>query len=79
MTKKKGIGIPSVVQLPGGIRLRPIPFRVTDYDTNGRPLKFEIMPFGTTEADTEKEPKPVFWLFASEEEVRKVTPKEMRR
>lgn len=44
-TPKPGLkSIPSVVQLPGGIRLTGIPFRITSYDAEGRPLTFEVMP-----------------------------------
>lgn len=75
----KRMKIPSVVQLPGNVRLRPIPFRVTEFDKHNNPLVFEMMPRGTTEADTEKEPKLVFWLFAQEEEVRKPFPKDQQR
>lgn len=37
---------PSVVQLPGGVRLSGVAFKVVGYDADGRPLTFEIMPPG---------------------------------
>lgn len=46
--RKKGLSaIPSVVQLPGGVRLTAVPFRIASYDDEGRPLTFEIQPPGT--------------------------------
>lgn len=38
---------PSVVQLPGGIRLSAIPFRVVERNADGSPKLFEICPPGT--------------------------------
>lgn len=39
--------IPSVVQLPGGIRLEALQFKVREYDESGQPKLFELMPKGT--------------------------------
>lgn len=38
---------PQVVQLPGGIRLNAVPFRIVDYHEDGSPKTFEIQPTGT--------------------------------
>jgi hypothetical protein len=38
---------PSVVQLPGGIRLSAVPFRVVERNEDGSPRLFAIMPPGT--------------------------------
>lgn len=49
--KRKSIGRrsvanspPSVVQLPGGVRLSGIPFRITERHEDGSPKTFEILP-----------------------------------
>ena len=34
---------PSVVQLPGGVKLQGIPFRIVDRNEDGSPKTFEIM------------------------------------
>jgi hypothetical protein len=39
--------IPSVVQLPGGVRLNAIPFRIASWHEDGSPHTFELMPPGT--------------------------------
>lgn len=57
--------IPSVVQLPGGIRLSGVKFRVTKRDEDGRPIVFEILQRNSSETG------PDIWtLFASEEMIR---------
>ena len=45
--------IPSVVQLPGGIRLTGVMFRITSYDDDGCPKTFEVMPPGATGLKTD--------------------------
>jgi len=57
--------IPKVVQLPGGIRLNAVPFKVIECDADGRPLKFEILPPGE---------RGEWWLFANEEQIRAPMP-----
>lgn len=43
MEKKKGLkAIPSVLQLPGGIQLKAMPFTIVEYHDDGRPKLFEI-------------------------------------
>lgn len=39
---------PSVVQLPGGVRLNGIPFKIVAYHDDGTPKLFEICPQGGT-------------------------------
>lgn len=65
---KKLSAIPSVVNLPHGIRLNSIPFRITSWDDAGRPKTFEIL-----EAGTELGPDDCA-LFASEEWIRRPNP-----
>lgn len=60
MSKLKSI--PSVVQLPGGIRLNAVPFRVIAYHDDGSPMTFEILPRGAEKAE--------IWLFADENQIR---------
>lgn len=53
--------VPSVVQLPGGIKLNAIQFKVTEYDEHGVAKVFAICPPGV-QGD---------WvLFAHEESIR---------
>jgi hypothetical protein len=40
MAKLKGI--PSVVQLPGGVQLKPMPFTIVEYNDDGSPKLFEL-------------------------------------
>lgn len=55
--------IPAVVQLPGGVKLQAVPFKVIERDDEGRPVKFEIMPKDRSEdAD--------WHLFAHEASIR---------
>jgi hypothetical protein len=57
--------IPSVVQLPGGIKLNAVPFKVIERDDEGRPLKFEILPPGE---------RGEWMLFAHEPSIRSKGP-----
>lgn len=54
--------IPSVVQLPGGIRLEALQFKVREYAEDGTPKLFELMPKGT------KVDKDGFVMFGSREQ-----------
>jgi len=38
--------IPSVVQLPGGIQLKGMPFKIVEYNPDGTPKLFELLPPG---------------------------------
>ena len=61
-------GIPSVVQLPGGIRLTGVRVRAGDFFTNDAPRTFEILAPGTPPAaDT-------WTLFADENAIRQPMP-----
>jgi hypothetical protein len=59
--------IPSVVQLPGGVRLHGLLFVCVDYNEDGSPKTFELQA-----ADLPKPPgKRDEWvLFAHEEQIR---------
>jgi hypothetical protein len=60
---------PSVVQLPGGIRLDGMRFKLVERDEQGRPKMFEVLP------PEDKTPDEEVWiLYAHEESIRK--PKE---
>lgn len=54
---------PGVVQLPGGVRLTGVRFKIIDRHENGSPKTFEIMPPGSFEGDCV--------LFADEEWIRR--------
>lgn len=58
--------IPSVVQLPGGVRLQGVPFRIVERHDDGSPRLFEIMPSGT-----KVEGPDLCVLFANEEWIRR--------
>lgn len=38
--------IPSVVQLPGGIQLSAVPFQAIEWDAEGHPIAFKLLPPG---------------------------------
>jgi hypothetical protein len=65
--------IPSLVQLPGGIVLNGLAFRVVDYNENGSPKTFELLPHGKVPVKEDH----AFVLYAREEEIR--APNERRR
>lgn len=58
--------IPNVVQLPGGIRLNAVPFRIVERHEDGTPKLFELMPAGSPING-----KDMWALFANEEMLRK--------
>lgn len=63
--QKKLKSVPGVVQLPGGVRLTMVPFRVVEYSADGSPRLFEILPPGTEIKG------PGLWgLFADETAIR---------
>jgi hypothetical protein len=61
-------GIPSQLQLPGGVVLKAMPFKIVEYNADGSPKRFELQPasarFDISEDDT-------CVLFAREEVIRK--------
>jgi hypothetical protein len=70
--KQKGPkSIPSQVQLPGGIVLKAMPFKIVEYNPDGSPRLFELQPpgpsFDIKEAGT-------CMLFAREELLRNPWP-----
>ncbi len=54
------------MQLPGGVSLRGVPFRVIGRDADGRPLVLEIEPPGTPLSG-----RGVWVLFADEDAIRR--------
>lgn len=70
---KKSTGpknIPSVVQLPGGVQLKAMPFKIVEYNLDGTPKLFELQPAGPH--DMSKGDACV--LFAQEEWIRSPAP-----
>lgn len=59
--------IPSFVQLPGGIRLNAVPFRIVEFHDDGSPKLFELLPQGS-----ELRGDNVWALFAAEDHLRAV-------
>lgn len=66
MSKRGLKSRPSVVQLPGGILLQGVRFRLTKRDADGRPLMFEVLPPNDRTPDED-----VWILYAHEESIRK--------
>lgn len=60
--------IPSQVQLPGGIMLKGMPFKIVAYNPDGSPKLFELLPFG---AAFDIKDNGACVLFARETVVRK--------
>lgn len=50
--------IPSVIQLPGGVKLTGIVFKVVEYNQDGSPKLFEFVPDGVPGQGT-----PHQWVF----------------
>ena len=63
--------IPSQVQLPGGITLKGMPFKVVEYNPDGSPKLFELQP-ADAPFDTKQDGTCV--LFAREELLRSPWP-----
>ncbi len=57
--------IPSVVQLPGGVRLSAVPFRVVAWNEDDTPRMFEILP-----ADADQSGPGLWYLFADAAAIR---------
>lgn len=58
-------GIPKVVQLPGGVRLEGVAFRVVEYNDDGTPRLFELLPKGEPAVG-----KGIWILYAHEDSIR---------
>jgi hypothetical protein len=59
--------IPSVVQLPGGVRLHGLLFVCVDYHDDGSPKTFELQP---ADAPKRAGKRDELVLFAHEEQIR---------
>jgi hypothetical protein len=59
--------VPSQVQLPGGIVLKGVPFKIVEYNPDGTPRLFELQPTG---APFDIKDDGACVLFAREEIVR---------
>lgn len=66
--------IPSVVQLPGGVKIQSISFVITEYDDEGKPKTFEVVSDTRPNSVGEK-----CVLFANEEWIRKVRPEHIKK
>lgn len=42
---------PSIINLPGNVKVRAYDFRVTKLDAENRPVAFELVPAGTGDTD----------------------------
>jgi len=66
--KRKGLkSIPSVVQLPGGVQLKGLAFRILTYNADGSPKTFELLAKGTAPAADDRH---ACTLFADETWIR---------
>lgn len=65
--------IPRVIQLPKGVRLTGILFRIVSYNEDGSPKTFELLP-----PDAKAEGKGLWTLFADDRAIRMVVPEELR-
>lgn len=68
---RKPAKIPGTVQLPGGIRLSAVRFKVVERHEDGSPKLFEILPRGMSADAADSE---VWALFADEERIRSPGP-----
>ena len=69
-TKRKGPkSVPSQVQLPGGIVLKGLSFKIIEYNADGSPKTFELLPRNTDTVKLASDPD-VCTLFAHEEWIR---------
>lgn len=64
--------IPSQVQLPGGVILKALPFKIVEYDPDGAPRLFELQPAG---APFDIKADGTCMLFASETLLRSPWPR----
>jgi hypothetical protein len=66
--------VPSQVQLPGGIVLKGMPFKIVAYNADGTPKTFELQPPGPHDLKADG----ACVLFAQEEWIRCPTPGKAR-
>jgi hypothetical protein len=70
VSKPQGLkSVPSVVQLPGGVKLQAIAFKLIDVNPDGSPKTFELLPPNTTAGGP-----GIWWLFADAQAIRKPVP-----
>jgi hypothetical protein len=75
-TKSKGPkSIPSQLQLPGGITLKGMPFKIVEYNADGTPKMFELQP-PDGPFDIKEEGSCI--LFAREDWIRSPVPEKTR-
>lgn len=67
--------IPSQVQLPGGIVLKGMPFKIVAYNTDGSPRLFELQ---SPNASFDIKEDDACVLFAREDWIRKPSPDKAR-
>lgn len=65
--------IPKVIQLPGGIKLSGVMFRIVAYNDDGSPKTFELLPKGSQPTGN-----GLWTLYANEEEIRTPVPEHKR-
>ena len=76
MNKPRGPkSIPSKLQLPGGVVLKALPFKVVEYHPDGSPKLFELQPAGAFEVNKAATGDGTVCLFASEELLRSPWPR----
>ena len=66
--------IPSQVQLPGGIVLKGLPFKIVEYNPDGTPRLFELQPLGLHDIKADG----ACVLFAREDWIRSPVPGKAR-
>lgn len=67
-TKRKGLkSVPSQVQLPGGVVLKGLPFKILTRHANGSPKTFELLPAGAVPSASDAD---ACTLFADEAWIR---------
>jgi hypothetical protein len=67
--------IPSQVQLPGGVTLKGMPFKIVEYNADGTPKLFELQP---ADAPFDIKEHSTCVLFAREELLRNPWPQKTR-
>lgn len=70
--------IPSQLQLPGGVLLKALPFKVVEYNPDGSPRLFELQPDGAFDVKKASTNDDACVLFASEELLRMPWPGKTR-
>ena len=71
MSAKGPKSIPTQLQLPGGVVLKAMPFRVVEFNDDGTPKLFELQPEGAFDIKQAATDNGTVVLFASEQLLRK--------